>query len=106
MGRRMRDYDDHRPRDLSVCDFFQRDFGWCVDGRGCAADENQTRARNLKSVHDASGWPTVSDGDARPRRERSARTREGIWRGDGAAEALRLAGFADAALLTDDQSVR
>ncbi len=86
-----------------VCDTFQRDFRWRVDGRWRSADENQTRTWNLESIHNQSGWWTVSDGDARSRRERSPRTRKRIWRGDGTAAALWLAGFAGAAVREDDQ---
>src|SRR5229473_1111734 len=60
----------------------------------------------FEGVYNESGWRAVPHGDARSGSKRSARTRKRIWRGDGAAAALRLAGFAGPAVREDDQRNR
>ena len=105
-GRRAGDDAGHRPRDVSVRHFLERDFRRRWPGLGYCADATDGRGLRDEGLHDARGQRAVSDGDARSGRAGGARARQGIWRGDGTPAALRLAGLDGAALREDAERNR
>jgi len=96
----------YRPRDVSVCHIV------VVVGRGrLDRDGRRTHAhrhgdRRDQGLCDAGRRGAVPDGDQRQRRRGAAQARAGVWSGDGAATALRLARFAAAAVFERDQRDR